>query len=130
MNWKLLFTLSLFGLAMAFATVSLIPATIEPFLWLIIFIACAWFIVKNTNGPYFMHGFVLSLINCIYIVVAHLLFYHTYIAHHSEMAQMNANMPLSNHPRLMMLILGPVFGVILGLVQGLIAFIVSKLVKK
>jgi len=130
MNWKLLFNLSLFGLAMAFATVSLIPSKFEPIFWLLIFFTCSWFIVKKVNGRYFLHGFVLSLINCIYIVGAHVFFFHTYIASHPEMAQMNSNLPLSTHPRLMMVIMGPVFGIFFGLIQGLIAYIMSKLVKK
>jgi hypothetical protein len=115
---------------MAFATISLIPTKIEPLFWLAVFITCSWFIVKNVSGRYFLHGFVLSLINCIYIVAAHVFFYHAYIVNHPEMAQMNSQMPLSTHPRIMMIIMGPVFGIIFGLVQGLIAFIMSKIIKK
>jgi uncharacterized membrane protein len=33
MNWKLIFLLSLFGLAMAIATVFVIPSNIEPLFW-------------------------------------------------------------------------------------------------
>ena len=130
MNWKLLFTLSLFGLAMAFATVSLIPEKFELLCWLLIFSICSTFIFRKTNGPYFLHGFILSLINCVYIVIVHILFYHTYMANHPEMIEMNAHMPLSTHPRLMMLIMGPVFGVAFGLIQGFWAFLTSKVLKK
>ena len=35
MKWKLIFLLSLFGLAMAFATVFWIPSMIEPVFWLV-----------------------------------------------------------------------------------------------
>jgi hypothetical protein len=130
MNWKLLFRLSLIGFAMSLATISVIPMKIEPILWLVIFIICSWLIAKEADRFYFWHGFVLSLINCIYITGAHIIFYSTYIANHAEMAKMNNNMPLSNHPRLMMLIMGPLFGIVFGLMQGLFSFIASKLVKK
>jgi len=47
MNKKLIFRLSIFGLAMAFATVYFIPSNIEPLCWLAIFILCAYLIAKN-----------------------------------------------------------------------------------
>jgi hypothetical protein len=36
MDWKLIFGLSLFGLAMAIATVFIVPSNIEPAFWLVI----------------------------------------------------------------------------------------------
>ena len=42
MSWKLIFGLSLFGLAMAFATVYVVPSAIEPWIWLGIFVFCAF----------------------------------------------------------------------------------------
>jgi hypothetical protein len=130
MNWKLIFQLSLFGLAMALATISLIPQNIEPFFWLIVFLVCAYIIAKRCSGKYFLHGFLLSLVNCVWITGFHIIFSTTYLQNHPNMAQMSANMPLSNHPRLMMLLMGPLFGAAFGLVQGLFAFIASKIVKK
>jgi hypothetical protein len=130
MNWKLIFTLSLFGLAMALATVFIIPSNIEPVFWLVIFIICAYFIAKKAAGKYFMHGFVLSLANCVWITAAHVLLYSTYIANHPAEAAMSAKMPMPEHPRMMMLVMGPVIGIISGVVQGLFAFIASKIVKK
>ena len=40
MNWKLIFLLSLFGLAMGIATVYVIPSRLEPMFWLAISILC------------------------------------------------------------------------------------------
>ncbi len=129
-NWKLIFSLSLFGLAMAIATVFVIPSNIEPVFWLVIFIACAYFIAKYASGKYFLHGFVLSLANCVWITSAHILLYSTYIMNHPQEAAMSAKMPMPEHPRMMMLIMGPAIGIVSGLVQGLFAFIASKIVKK
>ena len=130
MNWKLIFSLSLFGFAMAIATVFVIPSKIEPVFWLVIFIACAYIIAKNAPEKYFLHGFVLSLANCVWITSAHILFYATYIANHPDEAAMSAKMPMPEHPRMMMLVMGPVIGIISGVVQGLFAFIASKIIKK
>jgi len=132
MNWKLIFQLSIFGLIMAVATVSLIPEKIEPVFWLLIFIFCAWVIAKACPGKYFLHGFLVSLVNCVWIVALHVAFYRSYMANHPSMAAMNANMPvwLATHPRKAMVIMGPVFGVLSGIILGLFSLIASKIITK
>jgi hypothetical protein len=130
MNWKLIFLLSLFGLAMAFATISLIPMTLEPVFWLVIFITCAWLIAKNTPGRYFLYGFLVSLVNCVWITGAHLYFHHAYLANHTDMAQRMADMPMGGHPLRLMLITGLFIGILSGLILGLFSYIASRLVKK
>ena len=128
MNWKLIFQLSLFGLAMAFLTVFVIPGNIELVFWLPIFIICSYFIARKAPGKYFLHGFCVSLLNSVWITSAHIIFFNTYIAGHAEEAEMMNKMPMPAHPRLMMLMVGPVFGVLFGLILGLFAFIASKIV--
>lgn len=132
MNWRIIISLSLFGLIMAFGTVALIPQNFEPLFWLVIFIFCAYSIAKTCPGRYFLHGFLVSMVNCIWITVAHILFYKIYMEHHPSMAEMNSNMPmpLSRHPRLLMLVSGPFFGIFSGVILGLFSFIASKIVKK
>src|SRR5438552_1175715 len=130
MNWKLIFLLSLFGLGMAFATISYIPMKIEPICWLVIFIISAWAIAKNAPGNYFLHGFLVSIVNCIWITGAHVYWYSSYIANHPDMADMSAKMPMQAHPRLQMLLMGPLFGIVFGLILGLFAFLAGKMRKK
>jgi len=130
MNWKLIFQLSLFGLLMAILTISIIPANIEPFFWLVIFVFCAVIIVKKNQERYFLHGFITSLVNSIWITFTHLLFISEYMTNHPEMVQMNSGMPLANHPKLLMLLTGPVIGAISGLLLGLFALIAGKLLRK
>lgn len=130
MNWKLIFGLSLFGLAMAVATVFVIPSNIEPIFWLAIFILCAYFIAKNAGGKYFLHGFVLSLANCVWITAAHVLLFSTYIVNHPAEAAMSQQMPMPEHPRMMMLVMGPVIGIVFGIILGLFCWAASKMVKK
>jgi hypothetical protein len=130
MNWKIIFQLSIFGLIMAFGTVSLIPEKVEPAFWLLIFIFCAYVIAKVCPGKYFLHGFLVSMVNCIWITAVHIAFRQTYVANHPQMASMGISASLALHPRLAMAIMGPVFGVIFGIILGLFSFVASKIVKK
>ena len=129
LNFKLILQLSLFGLAMAIATVFVIPSNIEPLFWLVIFIVCAVVIARRCAGKRFLHGFAVSLANCVWITSFHILLFSSYLARHPQEAAMMKTMPLPDSPRLMMLMTGPVVGVVSGIVLGLFAFIASKLVK-
>jgi hypothetical protein len=130
LNKSLIFRLSLFGLAMGILTINVIPSSVEPFCWLIVFIISAYLIAKKTAGRYFLHGFLTSLGNCVWVTGLHILFFNTYVANHqAELAQMS-NGPLAEHPRLMMLIAGPAIGIISGLVLGLFSFLASKMAKR
>ena len=132
MNWKIIFQLSIFGLIMAFATVSLIPQNIEWLFWLLIFAFCAFVVAKVCTGKYFLHGFFVSMVNCVWIVAVHIVYYKNYISHHPDMASMNQSMPapLSIHPRMAMAIVGPIFGAASGIILGLFSLVAAKIVKK
>lgn len=130
MNWKLILQLSLFGFAMALATISLIPSTIEPVFWLLIFVVCAYLIAKNVSKKHFLHGFIVSLVNSVWVTAAHVSSFGTYLANHPEQAEMSARMPLPEHPQVMMLVTGPIIGAVSGLVLGLFSFVAGKIVKK
>jgi uncharacterized membrane protein len=128
MNWKLVFQLSLFGLVMAIATVFVIPSTIEPIVWLAIFVICAYIIGRKAPGQYFLHGLMVSIVNSVWITSAHLLLFDQYIAHHAREAEMMTKMPLS--PHVMMLVTGPIVGVVSGLILGLFAVVANRLVRR
>jgi len=129
-NGNLIFRLSLFGLAMAIATVFWIPGNIEPLVWLPIFIFCAYVIAKRAPGKFFLHGFLVSLLNSVYITSAHIIFFSTYSANHTDEMNMFNNMHSSFPPQAMMALMGPVFGVIFGIILGFFSFIAGKVVKK
>jgi hypothetical protein len=130
MNWNLIFRLSLFGLVMAIGTVYVIPGQLEMLFWLPIFIYCAYVIARRAPGRYFMHGFMVSIFNCVWVTGAHVIFVNTYLAGHQEELEMLSKGPMPTHPRLMMLLMGPVFGILFGLILGLFSFIAGKLVKR
>jgi hypothetical protein len=132
MNWKLILLLSLFGLAMGLATVSLIPSTIEPFFWLVIFVICAYIIATYAPGKFFLHGLLVSIVNGVWVTLAHASMFYTYISTHPEYMQMVEGLPptLSGHPRRLMFLIGPITGVMFGLVLGLFAWIASRLFRR
>lgn len=130
MNWKLIFQLSLFGLAMAFATVFVISSRIEPFFWLAIFIVCACVIAMNVQRRYFLHGFLTSLVNCVWITTVQVLLFDQYIATHTEEAQMMEQLNLPISPRMLIALTGPVIGVLSGVVLGVFSVIAAKLIPR
>jgi hypothetical protein len=130
MNWKLIFQLSLFGLAMAFATVFLIPPTIEPAFWLPIFLFCGYAIAKQTSTHRFQHGVLLGLVNCVWITSAHLIFFDHYVLRHPQEATMLQSAPATISPKLLMAVTGTLVGLISGIVIGVLAFAAAKLTAK
>jgi hypothetical protein len=132
MNWKLIFLLSLFGLAMAFLTVWFIPSTVEPFCWLTIFLICSFLIAKYAPAKYFLHGLFVSIINSVWITAAHATLFDQYIAGHPEFLQATAGLPpdLAAHPRRMMVPIGLITGLLSGVVLGAFAWVASKIFKR
>jgi hypothetical protein len=128
MNWRLILALSLFGLVMGIATVFIVPSTVEPIVWLAIFIACAVIIARRAPGKYFLHGLCVSLVNSVWITTAHVLLFDSYVAHHAQELARMKGMPLA--PRVMMAVTGPVIGLLSGLVLGLFAFVAGKLLRR
>lgn len=130
MNWKLVFSLSLLGLAMALGTVSIIPSNVEPIFWLAIFLVCALVIAKSVPSAYFVNGLMVGIVNSVWVTGAHVVLFARYIANHHREAAMMTSMPLANHPRVMMLIIGPMIGIVSGAIIGVLAVILSKWVKR
>ncbi|MDP9076977.1 MAG: hypothetical protein M3O71_06100 [Bacteroidota bacterium] len=132
MNWKIIFQLSVFGLIMAFGTVSLIPQNVEPIFWVLIFAFCAFVIAKTCNGKYFLHGLLTGLVNCIWITIVHVFFFKTYLENHKQVDAMLVDMPASfaTHPRVALALAGLGLGILSAIVFGLFAFVASKISRK
>ena len=85
MNWKLILQLSLIGAAMAILTVSVIPSTIEPLIWLVIFFFYAWVITGRVQkGKYFLHALFVSVLNGVWIGLIHAALHDTYVTNHAD----------------------------------------------
>src|SRR4029078_2278228 len=131
MNWKLCVFLSILGLLVGMMTISMVPSTIEPFLWLAVFFVTAFFTAKYAPGKYFLHGFVISILNSVWVTLAHMSRYDDYVAAHPEWLQMLQSLPpgIAKDPRMLMVPVGLVSGLISGLVLGLFVWVASKFVK-
>lgn len=131
MNWKLIIALSLFGVAMAFAGVyGITTQQSEAFIWPFIFMLYAVIIVKSVSGNYFLHGFLVSVLNGIWIGAIHALYFHTYIRNNPGVKKLYEDMPHFASPKITMVVMAPVFGAIFGLVSGLFAYIASRVLKR
>ena len=129
MHWKLVFGLSLFGLAIGAGSVSLIPPNAEPFCWLVAFLISAYAIARVSSDGHFLYGFLVGIVNSIWVTGAHVLFVATYLAQHTKEASMLAQMPVRYSPRLMMAVIGPIVGAISGVIIGLLALLAGKILQ-
>ena len=130
LNWRLIFLLSLFGVAMGFATVYWIPAGVELVVWFTIFDICAYLIVKRAGSRFFFHGFILGLIDGIWITSIQILLVKPYLANHPEESALISTMPLADSPRLVMLITGVIVALATAVALGIFSSVASKFVKK
>lgn len=128
MNWKLILQLSLFGLAMGLATVFVVPSNIEPLFWLVIFLISAYLIAKRAPSRPFVHGVVLGVVNSVWVTGSHVLLFSQYVANHPQGVAMMSSMPLADHPRRLMVVMGPIVGFVSGVVMGLFAVVARRLV--
>jgi len=126
MNWKLILTLSLFGLAMAVSSLFGL-GFFEFVIWLAIFVLYAVIIAKRAPGKYFLHGFLVSVVNSVWVTAIHAAFFSTYVRNNPQMVQ---GTPPGMNPRIIMIVAGPIVGAVMGVVAGLFAFIASKFVKR
>ena len=130
MRWLLILRLSLLGLVMAFATLTLVPPTLEPVLWLAIFFASAYWLARGVQSKIFLHGLLVGVANSIWITAAHITFFSIYLAHHPREAAMIKTMPASIPPRVMMALVGPLVGIATGIVIGLLSLLVTWLIRR
>lgn len=74
MDWKLIIKLSLFGLAMAIASVWIVPANVEPLFWLMTFLVTGFLIGRAHPGRHFLHGLMVGIANSVWVTAAHSVF--------------------------------------------------------
>ncbi|MCI0405042.1 MAG: hypothetical protein L0Z48_07520 [candidate division Zixibacteria bacterium] len=131
MNWKLVFTLALFGVAMGIAAVlGFYPPSLEWLLWLIISLLCAWVIAKKAAVKPFLHGFMVGLLDGLAAPIITVIFFSTYLANNPSYADQAKQLPAGLDMRTFSLILAPIIGVVYGLVLGLLAWLAGKIFKK
>lgn len=98
MDWKLVFLLSMFGLATAIGSVFVIPPSVEPPIWPAIFLIVAFLVARRAPGRYFLHGFFVGLANWFWVAAAHVVFFDAYAARHTQELAAMAALPMPSLP--------------------------------
>jgi hypothetical protein len=109
MRWSLVLSLSMFGLAMALGTVAVIPSRVGGPLWIAIFIVTSIIVARRAGGRYFLHGFLVGLMNWAWVTASHIVFHSTYVVHHAADIAARQAYQLPAMPALLAAIVGPVF---------------------
>lgn len=131
MNWRLLSLLSIVGgAAIGFITLLHFHAVIEQLFWLIDYLICGYFIFRYSNEKYFQHGVLSGILQCITVLVIHLLFYNIFIAHHLDIAKVNSKLENGLSPYLALTIIELTKGIFSSLFFGIFAYIMGKGLKK
>jgi len=124
MNWKLIFLLSLVGLAMAVGTVFFIPSHVEAAVWFAIFLACAYWIGRYCRRNRFAHGVLAGLASSAWITALHLLFQDRYLAGHPRESGLIRDLHAANvhaSATTVIAVTGPLNGLMFGIVIGVFA---------
>ncbi len=130
MNWKLIATLSGFGLAMGIAAVFGITAGIEGFLWLIIGIFSAVAIAMRMSSKHFLHGLLVGIIGGLVASFVQVIFFPIYLANNPESAKQMAQIPGGLDPRFFVLMLAPIIAVASGLILGALSWAAAKSIRR
>lgn len=130
MNWKLILLLSTFGVLMGIASLFGLTQGIEPLLWFLIFVLYAWWIAKDCARLHFLHGFLASVLNGIWISIIHSIFYTSYLKHNPDVVEKFKSLPPGINLRVLMLVIGPIVGIVFGIVAGLFAYVGARILKK
>lgn len=127
MNWRLVFTLSILGAAMGFATMLGIPTDTEACLWLGIFLFCAYLIAKHNIEDHFIHGFAVSVLNGTWIGIIHLVLIALYHPAHRDLFMLCQQRMEPFSPHSAVLFFGTALGAGAGIISGFFAFLAGKL---
>jgi hypothetical protein len=127
MNWKLILSLSGFGLVMGILSLFGLLSGIEGWVWLAIGVFCAGWMGTQLAERRFLHGFLVGLIGGGVAPVIQTIFFSTYVANNPEFTQAAAQLPPGFPLRLVAVIAIPIGGLLSGVVLGLLTMLAGKL---
>ena len=107
-----------------------ISMMVTTILWLAIYGACVFVIASRCSGNYFLNGFMLSLVNIVWVTGFHVIFYKTYLTNNPAIELLYTLLPFSESPRLGMIFMAPILGSFFGLLVGFFSFLVAKVTGK
>jgi hypothetical protein len=126
MNWKLILSLSGFGVIMGALSVLGWTRGVEGWLWLAIGIFCAGWMGTQLAERRFLHGFLVGLIGGAASSLIQTIFFSTYLANNPEFSQAAAQLPPGIPLILIPIIAIPIGGLFSGVVLGLLTMLAGK----
>ena len=130
MNWRLILSLSLLGIALGIASVFGFTSGREWLAWLFIGVYSAWKFSTRSHEELFLHGFYLGILVGCFSSVIQAIFISPYLANNPRMVEALNALPQGLHPAAVVLIMGPIIGTVSGVVFGVLAVVVGKLVRR
>ncbi len=128
MSWRLVFLLSLSGLAIGLATTfGLVHAGVEKFVWLVVVVLLAIVIARRAPRRPFVHGVFTGFLAGVLCLFVQGLMFDAYLAHNPSAAQSFQQLPRGMSPRVLMVVLAPLLGALYGVLVGLLAFAIARL---
>ena len=126
MNWKLILSLSGFGVLMGALSVLGLISEVEEWLWLAIGVFCAGWMGTQLGERRFLHGFLVGLIGGGVAPAIQALFFSSYLAHNPDFTQAASQLPPGIPLILIPLIAIPLGGLFSGVVLGLLTLVAGK----
>jgi hypothetical protein len=127
MNWRLILSLSLFGLVLGIASVIGLTREREWIGWLLIGAYAAWKFGTRIREEFFLHGFYLGILTGVFGSCVQALFISAYLGSNPRMVEALNALPQGLHPSAVILIMGPIIGTVIGVVYGVMAVGVGRL---
>jgi hypothetical protein len=128
MNWKTIFSLSLFGFLMGIASIFGYTKGIEWILWIVIGVISA-FVINKSGGKLFLNSLLTGICMAIVNSIIQAVFIDMYIQNNPEATQQTQDGALEFTVGLVLL-MGIPIGIVYGLFIALLVWIFSKFVRK
>ena len=122
--------LSLLGLGMGFLTLLPINLKFEQFIWLLAFVASAFFIYRGVEEKYFLNGFLLGVLNSVFVFLIHLTFFSKYVGSHPDVKLLMQRVPDDYNKFLLLGLIDFTKGLFYALFNGLFCLVFSKALRK
>lgn len=129
MKWRLMVSLSVFGVLMGGASVFGFTQGIEWLLWLIIALISAFLMARSLQTRFFASAFLTGLLMSLLNGLTQSVFFQTYLAHNVPVAEGFQQFQEGLNPRVFVLFSSVVIGSIYGALIGLLTLLGRKFIK-
>jgi tetrahydromethanopterin S-methyltransferase subunit G len=129
MNWKLIFSLAAFAIAMGIASVFAYTQGMELYCWIVIACICAFVLARNVTQKLFLHGLLVGIALGSVNGSVQSAFYSTYVQNNPQVAEQMSQNPLPFPPAVFVLLSSPFIGALYGVVVGLLTLLAANLRK-